>query len=338
MGFVDGLNQVIKNFSQSASKLQLACYVSQLNKRRCKSSHVLFLVVCFCFGFSVNNVYGFDKIYMADDVMAPQATDVKELGRSEGESMSQTFGIVPQQSAAMLVRAWSPFLNYLSQNANVHVRFATAPDIPTFEKRLANGEYDIAYMNPYHYVVFHDSVGYSALAKEADKQLQGLIVVKKESPIDSLEALDSKSMAFPAPAAFAATILPRAHFKKEGITSHIRYVGSHDSVYLAVAKGMVDAGGGVGRTFNNMPENVRDQLRVLWRTPKVTPHAIATHPSLDEDIRQQILSAIESMPSVASGRKALSELNFKHLVAANDSDWDPVRDLQLGTLSQPLKE
>lgn len=255
-----------------------------------------------------------------------------------GQRQTLTFGIVPQQSAAMLVRSWSPFIRYLSQNANIQVRFATAPDIPTFENRLAKGEYDIAYMNPYHYAVFHDLVGYQALAKEAKKLLRGLIVVRKEASIAELSDLDNKVVAFPAPAAFAATVLPRAHFNQLKINYQPKYVGSHDSVYLAVAKGLVDAGGGVGRTFNNMPEEVKTQLRVLWRTPKYTPHAIAVHPELSSEVSQQLLKAIVSMADTPEGREALDKLKFKRLVAANDSDWDSVRALNLGGLTQPLEE
>ncbi|MFT7672206.1 MAG: ABC-type phosphate/phosphonate transport system substrate-binding protein [Gammaproteobacteria bacterium] len=38
------------------------------------------------------------------------------------------------------------------------VNFKTAPNIPTFKKRLAAGEYGFAYMNPYHYTVFNQSM------------------------------------------------------------------------------------------------------------------------------------------------------------------------------------
>lgn len=61
-----------------------------------------------------------------------------------------SFGVVPQQSATKLAQSWIPLLQELQQLTGVLLRFSTAPDIPTFEKRLAQGQYDFAYMNPYH--------------------------------------------------------------------------------------------------------------------------------------------------------------------------------------------
>ena len=53
------------------------------------------------------------------------------------------FGIVPQQSATKLVRAWVPFIKRLSKGTGVSVRFATLNDIPSFEKCLARGAYEL---------------------------------------------------------------------------------------------------------------------------------------------------------------------------------------------------
>ncbi|GIU36947.1 phosphate ABC transporter substrate-binding protein [Shewanella schlegeliana] len=248
-----------------------------------------------------------------------------------------TFGVVPQQAASTLAKGWSPVLAELSQNANLNLQFATAPDIPTFEMRLAKGEYDIAYMNPYHFTVFHESPGYIALAKEQDKYLKGLIVVRKDSPISKLSDLNGKSLAFPAPAAFAASVIPRAILKQQGIVHSTKYVGSHDSVYLAVAQGLVDAGGGVGRTFKNMDSDVTKQLKVLWKTPGYTPHAIATHPRVSKQSREQLLLQLQALSATSKGRALLKGLGFRAMEAAQSSDWDDVRALSLSELNEPLK-
>lgn len=248
------------------------------------------------------------------------------------------FGVVPQQSATQLAKLWPPILAALSENANYQLQFATAPDIPTFERRLKAGEYDIAYMNPYHYVVFHDSPGYLALAREKDKKLKGLLVVRKDSPIKSLAQLEGKTLAFPAPAAFAASVLPRAHLQQANLNVQVKYVGSHDSVYLAVLQGLVDAGGGVQRTFNNLSEAQKQQLTVLWQTPTYTPHAIATHPRVSAAQRQMLLERLMALSTTAQGKTLLESVDFSAFTAAEDQDWDDVRSLKLGSLTKPLGE
>ncbi|MEM7252850.1 MAG: PhnD/SsuA/transferrin family substrate-binding protein, partial [Pseudomonadota bacterium] len=114
------------------------------------------------------------------------------------------FGVVPQQAAKQLARSWGPLFAYLSRKTGHRFVFATAPNIPEFERRVAAGEYDVAYMNPYHYTVFGDNPGYRALAKAMNKQIRGIVVVRADSPITSIGELDGETLAFPAPAAFAA--------------------------------------------------------------------------------------------------------------------------------------
>lgn len=244
------------------------------------------------------------------------------------------FGIVPQQSASTLARLWAPLLARLSKDTGIRLRFATAPDIPEFERRLAAGEYDVAYMNPFHYVVFHDKVGYRALVKEADKRLKGILVVAKASPIASLDEINGLELALPAPAAFAASVLPRATLRQMGIEANYRYVGSHDSVYLAVSRGFFAVGGGVMRTLKAQAPEVQDKLRILWQTPGHTPHAFAVLPSVTDAASLKLISAFEALSGDDEGKALLSALGFGALRRAKDSDWDDIRALKLGELPQ----
>ncbi|NRB22201.1 phosphate/phosphite/phosphonate ABC transporter substrate-binding protein [Shewanella sp.] len=267
-------------------------------------------------------------------VFAMQASDTEH---TVNEPSNLTFGVVPQQAASTLARKWSPLLAALSQNATFQLHFATAPDIPTFERRLAKGEYDIAYMNPYHFTVFNESPGYQALVKEQGKKITGIIVVQKGSKAQSLSDLDGQLLAFPAPAAFAASVLPRANLKIKGINNQIKYVGSHDSVYLAVAQGLVAGGGGVKRTFKTMDKEVTEQLRVLWETPGYTPHAVAIHPRVPVSVREELMIKFTQFSSTQEGYMLLEGLGFKPFEAANSRDWNDVRALGLGSFSQPLE-
>jgi phosphonate transport system substrate-binding protein len=243
-----------------------------------------------------------------------------------------SFAVVPQQAAAELAETWSPVLAWLSARSGVELRFVTAPDIPAFERRLARGEYDFAYMNPYHYTVFHKRPGYAALAREKERRIKGILVVRKDSPIKDIHELDGAELVFPAPAAFAASILPRAALGKEGVVFKTRFVSSHDSVYLNVARGLYPAGGGIERTFGLLDPAERDQLRVLWTTPAYTPHAIASHPRLAPAATAKVQAAMVAMAADPVGQKLLQLIGFKGLEAARDADWDDIRHLRIAEL------
>lgn len=248
------------------------------------------------------------------------------------------FGIVPQQSAKKLAKLWTPVNAYLSKKSGLKIQFATAQDIPAFEKRVLAGEYDLAYMNPYHYTVFNQKPGYQAIIKQKDKRIHGIVVVPKDSKIDSLRELDGLTLSFPSPAAFAASVLPRAKMATDGIKITPKYVSSHDSVYLTVARGLFPAGGGVVRTLNNTDPQVQEQLKVLWTTPGYTPHAFAVHPRLDSGLAEKLQQALLSMNSDAEGRALLKTINFKGMEPATDADWDDVRSLNITLLDHLLQE
>lgn len=252
------------------------------------------------------------------------------------KAQTLTFGIVPQQSAKKMAALWTPIFQYINQQSDLQIQFSTAKDIPTFEKRLLRGEYDIAYMNPYHYTVFSQKPGYKAIAKQKNKRIKGIMVVRKDSDIQQMAELNDKTLAFPSPAAFAASVLPQAKMNQDGISFKPQYVSSHDSVYLSVARGFFPAGGGVMRTFNNTSEDVRKQLKVMWTTPGYTSHAIAVHPRIGDELSNKIQQALLNLNDSKEGQRLLKSINFKGMEIANDKQWDDVRALDIKLLDRLL--
>jgi len=261
---------------------------------------------------------------------APQEQTAKgDEGPNEEEVPTYTFSVVPQQSASRSAAQWVPLLAKVSEVAGVRLRFVTERDIPEFERSLRSGKPDIAYMNPYHYEVFHDVAGYEALARAKDKQIKGILVARTDSGINGIEDLVGMEVAFPAPAAFAATLLPRAEMARRDLGIKPRFVSSHDSVYRNVASGNLPVGGGVVRTFNAMPADVSDQLRVIWTSEPFTPHAIAAHPRIPQEVLEKIQTALLGLDEAPGGADLLEPIKLKGFVRGEDADWDDVRALGL---------
>jgi len=219
-----------------------------------------------------------------------------------------SFGIVPQQTASKLAKIWRPIMSHLAENTGLKFQFKTAPSIPEFEKRVAAGRYDIAYMNPYHYTEFSKNPGYSAFAKAKNKSIRGIIVVRKDSEIKQLSDFGQQSLAFPAPLAFAASLLTRSQFAVEDIAITPKYVSSHDSVYMAVARGIYAGGGGVKRTLKTASPKIRDQLKVLWTSQPFTSHPLAAHPRLSKDKIDRISHTLAAMENSENGRRLLQPM------------------------------
>lgn len=248
-----------------------------------------------------------------------------------------SFGIVPQQSATVLAKKWLPIFRYLNKKTGHKFVFKTNKTIPEFENNLLGKKYDFAYMNPYHYTVFHKKSGYKAILKQGQKQIKGILVAHKNSRIDSLADLNNQTVAFPAPAAFAATVIPKSTMKSQDINVTSQYVSSHESVYKNVAYGNFVAGGGIERTFANTPKEITDNLKVFWRSKGYTPHAIAFTGDIPQSVVDKVINAFLEMNSDEEGEKLLESIKFKSIEAANDSDWDDVRDLNIELLNDLQK-
>ena len=244
-----------------------------------------------------------------------------------------SFGIVPQQSAMILAKRWMPILKALEEETGFKFVFRTNKTIPKFEKALAQKVYDFAYMNPYHYTVFHKISDYQAFAKQGNKLLTGIIVAHKDSPIQSLQDLQSQTIAFPAPAAFAATVIPQAILKEMGIRFQSKYVSSHESVYKNVSYKSFVAGGGIERTFNNTNQNITQSLKVIWKSKGYTPHAFAGSPNVSQEDRLKVQQALIKLSNTSEGRALLKQIKFESIVPAKNQDWDDVRSLDINLLA-----
>ncbi len=238
------------------------------------------------------------------------------------------FGVVPQQNGSKLSKLWTPILQYLEEKTNYKFQFATARNIPTYEKRLAKGKYDFAYMNPYHYVQFQQVAGYDAFAKAKKKRLKGILVVQKDSPYQTIEDLNDVQMAFPSNA-FAANLVPRAIMSRADIGFDPKYVASHDSVYRNVSKGRYPAGGGVMRTYRNTSPEYRNQLRILWTSDGYTPHAFAAHPRVPKNVVEDVQRAMLQMDMDPRGKALLKSIRLKGIESGEDYEWDDVRALNI---------
>lgn len=238
------------------------------------------------------------------------------------------FGIVPQQNGSKLSKLWTPILQYLEAKTNYKFQFATARNIPTFEKRLLAGKYDFAYMNPYHYVQYQRQAGYNAFAKAKKKRLKGILVVKKDSPYNSIEDLNNAEMAFPSNA-FAANLVPRAIMSRAEIGFEANYVASHDSVYRNVSKGRYPVGGGVMRTYRNTSPEYRNNLRILWTSVGYTPHAFAASPRVPQSVVEDVQRVMLEMDRDPKGKALLKTIRLKGIEAGEDFEWDDVRALNI---------
>lgn len=220
-------------------------------------------------------------------------------------------------------------MQYLSDKSGVVLQFKTGKDIPTFQQYMRDGAFDFAFINPYHYLEYHKGGGYNAFAREKDGKLVGVLVAKKDGSVHDVSQLNGMTIAFPAPAALAATWLPMRMLQEKDIQVTPQYVNSMDSVYRMVAKGLLPAGGGEMRTLGTMDPEVRNLLKVIWRSEPLPPFTFAAHPRVPKDVVAKVQKAMDEMDSNPQGLALLKANNFQGMEAADDADYDAMRKMNI---------
>lgn len=246
------------------------------------------------------------------------------------ESRTYTVGVVPQFAPLRTAEIWQPILEEVSRSSGIHLQLKSSPSIPDFEQQCNAGGYDFAYMNPYHLIVTNQSQGYRPLLRDNGRQLHGIIVIKKDSDVQSVDQLNGKIIAFPSPNALGAALIPRAELhEKFNLDTRAIYVKSHSSVYLNVLLGKATAGGGVQKTLSQQPSEIRDQLRILYKTTEIAPHPLTVHPSVTQDVQNKISQAFLTLGSSEQGAKLLNKIPMKKIGPASLEDYDALKKMGL---------
>jgi phosphonate transport system substrate-binding protein len=185
-------------------------------------------------------------------------------------------------------------------------------------------------MNPYHAVLAQRWRGYIPLIRDGSKPRRGLLVVRKASPIRSIQELNGQPVAFPFsqclcrhPVAPGTPGAPGG-FDRTGVRN------THSNVYRSVALGSLPAGGGINNTLRRERPELREELRVLWQTPPFPSHPFACLPSLAKARRDALQAGFLTLAEDPANHGLLDGIQIPEPVPADfRRDYQPLKSLGL---------
>lgn len=234
------------------------------------------------------------------------------------EQVVYRFGVVPQFESRVLFSIWQPVLQELERRTGLKFKLVGSPKIPEFEKSFLAGKFDFAYTNPFHLFLTEGKQDYIPLIRDGSRMLTGIVVVKKDSPYQNLADLQNKIIAFPSPNALGASLAVRAGFIGAGLTEFTpMYAQTHSSVYLHVATGLADAGGGVLSTLQAQSEALQERMRIIHSATGIPTHPVCAHPRVPVEHRERVQKAFLAMSRTAEGKKLLARIPMYEPVLAD---------------------
>lgn len=244
--------------------------------------------------------------------------------------LTYSFAVVPQFSSAQLHRAWAPLLARLSRDTGITLVLRVNSSIPLFETEFLRGNPDFVYLNPYHAVMARQAHDYQPLLRDR-KGLTGILLVHNTSPYLEAHHLKGQALGFPAPNAFGASLYMRALLSETvKIPYESHYMGTHPNVFRQVLRGEVAAGGSIASALEAEVPEVRNQLRIIFKTPEVASHPVVAHPRLPLSARQALTQAFLTLTKDPAGQALLKDVGMPNPVLAQyERDYRPLEALNL---------
>jgi phosphonate transport system substrate-binding protein len=242
-------------------------------------------------------------------------------------------GVHPLHNPERLHAMFGPIMQYLEERIpGTSFRLEASRNYAAFESKLYAREFAFALPNPYQTVMALDH-GYRVLAKMADDEnFRGIIVVRKDSTIESVAELKGKPMSFPAPTALAATMLPQHFLQMNGVDVlddlDVRYVGSQESSIMNVYLGHVAAGATwppPWKSFLRDHPEFGAELKVMWETETLPNNSFVVRDDVPEAVSSAVKHLLLGLHETERGKLWLRQLNLSQFEAATDQTYAPVK-------------
>lgn len=244
------------------------------------------------------------------------------------------FAVHPLQNPQLLHEKFEPLMAYLqTQLPGTAFDLETSNDYGDYERKLRAGKSHFSLPNPYHATLASDW-GYHVIAKMGNDELfRGIFVVRKDSPIKIPTDLRGKVVAYPAPTALAAAMMPQLYLQKNGINVATditnKYVGTHNSALMNAYLRQSDISAtwpAAWQAFQKSHPAEAAELQVLWQTPTLIQNAVIARNDVPPDVVAHVTRTLTSLQDSPHGQQLLKGVDTTRFVSASDADFLVVRD------------
>ena len=240
----------------------------------------------------------------------------------------------PYLPPAEIETRFKPLAQYLTRTVGRPVKVRIGTNYAEHINAIGENKVDIAYMGPASYVKLVRLYGKKPLLarQEVNGQpyLRGVIIVRQDSPLHTLQDLKSKRFAYGDSDSTMSHVIPRGLLQQAGVPENSlarhAFLGSHSNVVLAVLSGDYDAGAVKEEVFQAQASK---GFRALAITPPVADHSFVASKKLPVALIETLQLSLWHLKESAEGRAIMNAMhpNMTALVPALDTDYDSLRAL-----------
>lgn len=258
-----------------------------------------------------------------------------------GQDKAVTYAYLPQYSHSVSFERHRRLLEYLRHKTGLPFRQIFPDSFSEHIKMVERGEIDISFTNPFVYITMAQS-GAEAFARvvepDGGADFQGQVIVRADNPvITRLEDCRGKRLIAVDPDSAGGYLYPLGLFHEYGITradfKEVAFAsgsgGRQEAVVLAVYAGAYDVGTIRKGTLEIVRDKIDlDQIRVLAESRPYPGWLYSARKGFDRHRLTQIAAALFDL-NVARrpDKEILTAAGMIGIIAAQDSDYEPIRNL-----------
>src|SRR5688500_5818055 len=173
------------------------------------------------------------------------------------------FYVLTQRSVSLTAQYWNPILTYVSRKSGVPLELKMAKTAKEGNAIAERGEYDFLYTNHF-FTPERDRLGYKVIARPAGPGIRAQIVVPQDSPVQTLQDLDGKEVAFVTPDGFTGYWLPLDALLKAKMNVKVVFAGNQEASQAQLKVKKVAAAGVNSTILSRYARREGFEYRALW--------------------------------------------------------------------------
>ena len=251
--------------------------------------------------------------------------------QASAQQKPYTFYVLHQRTISLTAQYWNPILTFVSAKSGVPLELKLAKNARDGNAIAEAGGYDFQYTNHF-FTPERDRLGWRVIARPAGPGIRSQIVVPVDSPIQSLQELRGKEVAFVTPDGFTGYWLPMDALLRSKVDVKVVFTGNQEASSAQLRINKVAAAGVNSSVMARYGRRENFEYRALWTSDIYQDLCIMANPKVPREKVAAVRAALVAMSNDPEGRKVLqdgadllkmnSDLGF---VAADDRDYDNYR-------------
>jgi len=224
--------------------------------------------------------------------------------------------VLPVYSLSLMHQHYQPLLRYLSNETGYDVQYLSSNSYRSYGATVQSSHAHLIFCDPLNFLILRKTAGAEALAvgraEDGGGETSGLIIVRKDSRIKSLEEMRQVKVGIASQLSAEGFLSQALSLAEAGIDvrRRIKFIPCQtmDEVINKLGRGSLEAGFiGSGA----WQDSLEKEFRILARTQRIPAWVCAALPDVDPEIKNKIALALLSLdPAKEEQARVLKGLNL----------------------------